>query len=391
MRNLLQKNNYFFSRYTIQFVHINPLNPADRSNDPSIAVRLVGAGPSSFKISENSNTATITSSDFEVIVPSKSLKKKLFDDIFNLLEKGKEIIVSFGTHADSRINYLAGELASFDTVKYFENEYGIEVEVKKNNEKRLSHLVTLKKIGYSKDHVDVLDKKVDTAPEPELDEITYNPTEDFDPDDTSGGLLDADDEDNQKPGFLPTDWDQSNTNSYNSAAKKRPSFFEEHYLGSDETANFNKVNIMLYAADFVLDNTLNALLTQIVKHKRVINIPQDTSEQKYDPKGLFLYLNKKTNEIHIILNSRKNADDEALQSAVLSPIIVHFLKNGYTVALNYGFEDTGVLNYEVETGKFFNLIDSKYNVETGSNTTSKVQEKQEGDTIFTFVVIKAQK
>lgn len=372
-------------------MHINPLNPLDRSNGPSSSVRVVGAGPGSFKISENGNTATITSGDFEVIIPSKNLKIRFFSEIVKLLEKGKEVIVSFGTKADKRINYLVGELAQFDTAKYFEKEYGIEVEVKKNNEKGLSHYVTLKKIeGSSKEHIDATHKS-HVTPESNEDEITYNPIEEFDPDDTGGGLLDADDEDNKKPGFLLTDWDSSDTNSYNSAAKKRPSFFEEHYLGLDETANFNKVNIIPFASDFVLDSTLNALLTQIIKHKRVVNIPQGNSEQKYDPKGLFLYLNKKTNEIHIILNGRKNADDEMLQSVVLSPIIVYFLKNGYTVTLNYGFDDPGVLNYEVETGQFFNLIDSKYNVETGFNITSKVQEKQEGDTIFTFVVIKAQK
>jgi len=345
--------------------------------------KLAGLGPGGFRISEDANSAIISPVDFGVTLANSSLKRKFFDEIFKLLEKEKKVTVNFGM-PNAKTNYFATELVSSDTVELFDKEYGIIVEVKKDKEQGLASSVTLGKTGYSENHSP---NTSNDSPESFSSGSFTPPSDDFNPDDTSGGLLDGDEERNEAPGYFQTEWDASGTNSYSGSSDTGPSFFEKHFLGTDESANFNRVNIMPCTSDFVLDSALNSLFTQIVKHKRVINIPQDLSKQKYDPKGLFLYLNKKTNAIHIVLNGRKNADNEMLQSVVLSPIIVHFLKNNYTVALNYGLEDPGVLNYEVQTGNVFNLIDSKYNVETGKNITSKVQEKEEAGTIFTFAII----
>ena len=178
-------------------------------------------------------------------------------------------------------------------------------------------------------------------------------------------------------------------NSYSSEHKTETglSLFEENYLDSNGIADFRRTNIVNHSGDFAWDRNLHSLFIQIVQYGRVANIPQDNSSREYDPRGLFIYLNKTTKEIQIILNEKENINNEKLQNAVTIPIIVHFLKNNFSVLLNYGIEDTVALNYEVKTDKLFELINYKYGVETCSNISIKVEEREEAGNTFTFVVL----
>ncbi len=341
---------------------VNPAGDQDK-------YRFLGAGPTSFSIKESLNSAIVTPKDFGALLKNGSYKQNLFNAIFELLEKGKEVTVNFGSPT-LITNFFAAELADSKTADCFDREYGITVEINKDNE-ALASSVTFKKVSNS----------------PGYEIHNVNPLSDSPS--TDGGLLDADDEKGKRQErYFQTPWESTEANSYNNKSKKKDSsFFEKNYLGTNETADFRRENIANHSGDFTRDRNLNSLLVQIVQYKKIINIPQNNSSNEYDPKGLFIYLNKKTNEIQIILNGKKNIDNESLQSAVIIPIVVHFLKNNFSVLLNYGIQDIMPLNYEVRTSKLFELIDEKYKVEATSNISIKVEEREDEGNLFTFVVL----
>ena len=268
--------------------------------------RPVEAGPNSFSIHEDADSAIVIPNDLGDILKSDCDKQKLFSAIFKLLEKNKEVTVSFGTPT-KKTNYFAAELAASDTVDYFDKEYGICIEVKKDREDGLASAVIFKKVWADESH---------------------------------------------------------------------------------QAVDFNRENVVVRGGDYSWNAILYSPFMQMVQQGKVINIPQGNSpNSKYDPRGLFVYLDKAKNEVQIILNGEENSEDENLQNTAIIPIVVHSLKNGFSVSLNYGIEDAVGLNYEVKTDKLFELINYKYGIETCSNISIKVEEREEAGNTFTFVIL----
>ncbi len=302
-------------------------------DDPDKFIRVVGKGPDSFSVCEDSESATVIPKNFQVVLINTALKQKLFSVIFELLENGKEVTVDFGSPT-TQTNYFVAELVASDTTDYFKSEYGILIEVNKNKEDSLASAAIFKKIEENQIYED-------------------NLLDDF------------------------------NTSSF------CKSFFEENYLGTCDGADFGKDNVTVRAGDYNWIAILHSPFMQVVQHKKILNIPQNNTPNsvKYDPNGLFIYLNEERNEIEIILNGEKNIEDELLQNTAIVPLVVHALKNNYSVALNFGFEDSSQLNYQVHQSELFESIDQSYRVEACSNLSVRVEEREEVGNMFTCVVL----
>ncbi len=300
-------------------------------SDDTDKFRSLGSTSPLFSMQGNINSVTITPKDFGSILTNLSDKQKLFVAIFKILEEGKEVKVNFG-NPTAQTNYFAVELAASDTVDYFRSKYGITIEIKKDSDDNLASGIIFNKVCTDDVYED-------------------NPPED--------------------------------------EALAPVSFFEENYLGTCDGADFGRDNITVRAGDYTWIAILHSPFMQVVQYKKILNIPQDNTPNstQYDPNGLFIYFNEERNEIEIILNREENIEDEYLHKTAIIPLIVYSLKNNFPVSLNFGSTDLGELNYKTHTAKLFEHIDHAYRAEACSNLSVRVEEREEAENIFAFVIL----